>query len=299
MEDHDLKDLVRTSVRQALQRPPSEVEAALAEFGWRDLAATDEAFAFTTLFEEQGRLAADTDALDGAAAAALGIDGQVTVLWSHAASLVGQDLGGSGRLAVDGVALRGGLEGRRVLIPVGDRLHLLADPSLDETRLGGMASGSRWVRARGLGVCGADVGSWSEIERRGRLAIASELVGVAQRILEVASEQVTARRQFGRPIGANQAVRFRLAEAYADTAGARALVAIAWEDGSPAAAAWAKAVAGTAHDAVSKHAIQVCGAIGLSDEHPLPALVRRGFALAALAGSTASEMRPAVPVGQF
>jgi hypothetical protein len=45
---------------------------------------------------------------------------------------------------------------------------------------------------------------------------------------------------------------------------------------------WAKAVAGATHDFVAKHALQVCGAMGLSDEHPLPALVRRGFSLDAL-----------------
>ena len=110
---------------------------------------------------------------------------------------------------------------------------------------------------------------------------------MAQRIVDVAVAHASERRQFGRPIGANQAVRHRLAEAYSDVVGARALVAAAWEDGSPSAAAWAKAVAGTAQDAVAKQAIQVCGAIGLSEEHELPRLVRRGFALDALLGSAA------------
>jgi alkylation response protein AidB-like acyl-CoA dehydrogenase len=45
-------------------------------------------------------------------------------------------------------------------------------------------------------------------------------------------------------------------------------------------------VAADAHDTVAKHAMQVCGAIGLSGEHPLPALVRRGFALDAVLGSS-------------
>jgi alkylation response protein AidB-like acyl-CoA dehydrogenase len=142
-----------------------------------------------------------------------------------------------------------------------------------------------WVRVCGRGVRTTDFGAWSAIEHRARLGIASELVGVAQRILDTAVAHASERRQFGRPIGANQAVRHRLAEAYSDLVGARALVAAAWEDGSPSAAACAKAVAGLAHDAVAKQAIQVCGAIGLSEEHPLPRLVRRGFALDALLGS--------------
>ena len=113
-------------------------------------------------------------------------------------------------------------------------------------------------------------------------------MGVAQRIVDTAVTHARERRQFGRPIGANQAVRHRLAEAHSDVVGARALVAAAWEDGSTAAAAWAKAVAGSAQDAAAKQAIQVCGAIGLSEEHELPRLVRRGFALDALLGSAAA-----------
>jgi alkylation response protein AidB-like acyl-CoA dehydrogenase len=141
------------------------------------------------------------------------------------------------------------------------------------------------VRAEGDG---AATGAWADVERRARLAVASEIVGVAERMLEVAAAQVSERRQFGRPIGTYQAIRHRLAEAYSELAGARSLVAMAWEDGRPDAATWAKTVAGTAHGTVTKHATQVCGAIGLHEEHPLPRLVRRGFALDALLGSAAT-----------
>ena len=175
--------------------------------------------------------------------------------------------------------------GSALLVPAGGHLYALDPSSLDETPVTGMAHDLQWVRVRVRGVRTADLGAWSEIERRARLAIASELVGVAQRILDTAVAHASERRQFGRPIGANQAVRHRLAEAYSDVVGAGALVAAAWEDGSSSAAACAKAVSGIAHDAVSKQAIQVCGAIGLSEEHELPGLVRRGFALDALLGS--------------
>ena len=160
---------------------------------------------------------------------------------------------------------------------------------MEEDRLVGMAGDSGWRRVRVHGRCGADLGSWTAVERRARLAVASELVAVTQRILDVAADQVSTRRQFGRPIGANQSVRFRLAEGFAEVAGARALVAAAWEDGSPDASVWAKTVAGATHDSVAKHALQVCGAIGLSDEHPLPGLVRRGFSLDALLGNAMEQ----------
>jgi alkylation response protein AidB-like acyl-CoA dehydrogenase len=145
------------------------------------------------------------------------------------------------------------------------------------------------VRGRVYATATTEFGPWCDVEWRARLAIASELVGVAHRIVDLAAAQVSTRRQFGRPIASNQAVRFRLAEAYVEMVGAQALIAAAWQDRSPAAARWAKAAAGSAHDAVAKHAMQVCGAIGLSEEHPLPRLVRRGMALDALLGSASSQ----------
>jgi hypothetical protein len=307
--DAESEALARGSVQHALVRSPDDIGAALADFGWTDLVEDDDAFAFTTLFEEQGYLEVDTDALDVVTTAALGIDGPASVIWP----LVDADSEGSREgveLAVEGVALRSvRTAGATVLVPVAGALHVLDVSAIDEAPLGGMASGTRWMRVRVSGTSRGAHGSWPEVERRARLATASELVGLARRIIDVATEHVTARRQFGRPIGTYQAVRHRVAEAYADMAGAKALVAAAWEDASPSSAATARAVAGTAHDAVAKHAIQVCGAIGLSDEHELPRLVRRGLALDALlatappehvhVGHALLEHAPLEPVGSF
>jgi Acyl-CoA dehydrogenase, C-terminal domain len=307
--DDDLKELARGSVRHALTDAPDRLDAALAEFGWSELAGADPAFAFTTLFEEQGYLACDTDALDVVTLAALGVTGTAHVVWPWGAVTADSAPAGD-EVTVDGVAL-GSLSGsgHRILGPAEGQLCALDASSLDETPLTGMAQELTWVRVRVRGARTKGYGAWSEVERRARLAIASEIVGVAQRIVDVAVAHATERRQFGRPIGANQAVRHRLAEAHSDVVGARALVAAAWEDGSSLAAAWAKAVAGTAHDASAKHAIQVCGAIGLSEEHELPRLVRRGFALDALLGSAvalhdrlgagAFSSAPPVAVGDF
>lgn len=283
--DDDLKELVQTSVQQALAQGSDDISPALAEFGWADLAATDEAFAFTTLFEEQGRQAADTDALDVVTMAILGLEVAGSVIWP--VGRVPESGVTSEGMDVDGVALRSVADsGRTIFVPVGGTLHVLAPSSIEESVLGGMASGSKWVRVQAKGDGAFFQGSWPEIERRCRLAIGSELVGLCQRIIDAAVTHVSARRQFGRPIGTYQAVRHRLAEAYAEMVGAQALIAAAWEDGSPESALVAKAVAGTAHDVVSKQAIQVCGAVGLSEEHELPSLVRRGFALDALIGSS-------------
>ena len=282
--DDELQELVRRSVMQALTVAPNDISAALAEFGWNELVTADESFAFTTLFETQGYLGADTDALDVVTVAALDT-GPAHVVWPLDAVAV-HDVLAADVLTVEGVTLRARADsGQAILVPTGGHLYALDASSLDEMPVTGMAHDLQWVRVSARGMRTADLGAWSEIERRARLAIASELVGGAQRILDAAVAHASERRQFGRPIGANQAVRHRLAEAYSDVVGARALVAAAWEDGSASAAECAKAVSGIAHDAVAKQAIQVCGAIGLSEEHELPGLVRHGFALDALLGS--------------
>jgi Acyl-CoA dehydrogenase, C-terminal domain len=278
----DIESLVRNSLKQALAKPFTEISSLLAEFGWHEFVDTDESFAFTALFEELGYLGADTNALDLAVAAVLSRGGEEPIVWPLTAEAGNED-GGSGTVTLHGVTLRGGLDGNsHVLAPVDGVMRAMGVSSVEEAGLGGMASESSWARVRVSGTPDADLGPWVDVERRALLAVASELVGLAQRIIEIAADQVSTRQQFGRAIGTYQAVRFRLAESYVEMAGARALVKAAWEDGSPSAARWAKTVAGTAHDVVAKHAIQVCGAIGLSHEHPLPALVRRGFALDAL-----------------
>lgn len=289
MED-ETNELVRSALRDALTASVDDVGTVLAEFDWQALFHADGALAFTVLFEQLGYLAISTDALDIATAVVLGIDGHPLVLWPLTSEASGQELGGSGVVSVAGLALHGGLDAAAtVLVPMDGSARLLAVSSLQEAALGGMATGSGWHRARFWGALVGDFGPWSELERHAMLAVASELVGVTRRIIDVAAAQVTTRHQFGRSIASNQSVRFRLAEAHVDMVGARALVAAAWEDGSPESAMWAKAVAGSAHDTVAKHAMQVCGAIGLSEEHPLPALVRRGYALDALLGAAVPQ----------
>ena len=300
----DLADLARQSLRQALAQSEDDLRVVLETFGWPALAETDEAFAFTALFEELGTLPFGSDALDVVTATFVGLPGPASVIWPAGSGRSGAPPSRTD-LATEGVALRSLRgTGRTILVPCGDRLVVLQADEIEEERLVGMARESGWLRVRAHGARGDDVGSWSAVTRRARLAVASELVAVAQRILDVATDQVSTRRQFGRPIGANQAVRFRLAEGFAEVAGARALVAAAWEDGSLDAAVWAKAVAGATHDSLAKHAMQVCGAVGLSDEHPLPGLVRRGFSLDALLVSAVEpdvRLRAAVPepVGRY
>jgi hypothetical protein len=157
--DDKLKALVRESLRQALAGSANNVGAALEEFGWREFVDTDEAFAFTTLFEEQGYLAADTNALDVAVSAVLRLDGNFPAVWPLGGSSSGDEIGGSGELFVEGVGLRGGFGAcATVLAPVGGRLRMLSLSSIEEATLGGMASPGPTSNGA---ACSQSPASWS------------------------------------------------------------------------------------------------------------------------------------------
>jgi alkylation response protein AidB-like acyl-CoA dehydrogenase len=103
-------------------------------------------------------------------------------------------------------------------------------------------------------------------------------------------------------------VRHRLADAHVAIAAARALLAASFGDVSgygAVAAAAAKARAGRAHQTVSGAAVQVCGAMGATLEHPIHRYVNRGAVLDGLLGSGAeltaelgAMVRAAVTAGE-
>jgi alkylation response protein AidB-like acyl-CoA dehydrogenase len=115
----------------------------------------------------------------------------------------------------------------------------------------------------------------------GAVALAAELVGVAQRALDMAVDYAKERQQFDRPIGAYQAVSHRLAEMLWDVEEARSLTYYAaWAsdadpDALPLAASMAKARASDAATAVTHNAIQTFGGIGFTWEHDIHFFLKR------------------------
>src|SRR5438874_1579045 len=106
------------------------------------------------------------------------------------------------------------------------------------------------------------------------LARAAEMVGCAQRILELCVEHAKGRRQFGRPLGSFQAVQHACADLLRDVETARGLLhSAAWrkQEGLSCATdvAMAKAYAGRTSQAVARKAHQLLGAISFCEEHPL------------------------------
>jgi alkylation response protein AidB-like acyl-CoA dehydrogenase len=134
---------------------------------------------------------------------------------------------------------------------------------------------------------------------QGTVALAAELVGVAQRALDMATEYAKEREQFGRPIGAYQAVSHRLADMLWDVEEARSLVYYAaWAAGAepeslPLAASMAKARASDTGMSVTHNALQTFGGIGFTGEHDLHFLLKRAAVSAKLLG-TASKHRDRV-----
>jgi alkylation response protein AidB-like acyl-CoA dehydrogenase len=125
----------------------------------------------------------------------------------------------------------------------------------------------------------------------GQVALAAELVGVAQRALDIGVEYAKEREQFGRPIGAYQAVSHRLAGMLWDVEEARSLTyyagwcADAEPESLPLAASMAKARASDTATSVTHEAIQTLGGIGFTWEHDIHFLLKRASVGAQMLGS--------------
>jgi alkylation response protein AidB-like acyl-CoA dehydrogenase len=116
--------------------------------------------------------------------------------------------------------------------------------------------------------------------RAGALARAAEMVGAAQRILEMTVEHAKTRVQGGRPIGGHQAIQHACADLVRDVDCARGLLhAAAWQESATGDAAsevaMAKAYAGEACLTVARRAHQIFGAISYCAEHPLHMIHKR------------------------
>ncbi|HXS46834.1 MAG TPA: acyl-CoA dehydrogenase [Solirubrobacterales bacterium] len=180
--------------------------------------------------------------------------------------------------------------GRRHLVERGtEGVTVAAEKSIDLTR--------RLYSVRFDGVrVGADASldgvqaDYLPVLWRACVAIAAESTGIAQQTMEMAVEYAKDRQQFGRPIGAYQAVSHRCAQMLLETENSRSAVyGAAWAADAeptslPLAASMAKAYASDAGWRVPDASIQVHGGIGFTWEHDLHFFLKRGKANAATFG---------------
>jgi len=265
------------------------------DHGGQELGTTELAI----LSEELGYALAPSPFLSNAAAGLLlafaGSDEQKAkwlpgVASGEALGTVGVVTGGVAPLVPDAA------EASFVVLVDGDRASVLegvsAEPldTIDSTR--------RYARVEAADgeALGGDVSAGLD---RIAVLLAAELTGVAQRAMEMAVEYAREREQFGRPIGAYQAVAHRCAEMLLETESARATMLFAAyaadheEESLPLAAATAKSCASDAGWKVTASSLQVHGGIGFTWEHDLHFFLKRAKADAHLYGS-ATEHRERV-----
>jgi alkylation response protein AidB-like acyl-CoA dehydrogenase len=150
------------------------------------------------------------------------------------------------------------------------------EPAMDRTREVGWLS---FDGAPAVRLGGADL-----VERYGDLgatAYAAELLGIAQRALDLSVDYAKVREQFGRPIGSFQAVKHRCADMLVDVEGMRsAAYYAAWsvaadDDDRSIAASTAKTWCSDAGKRVTASALQVHGGIGFTWESDVHLFLKR------------------------
>jgi alkylation response protein AidB-like acyl-CoA dehydrogenase len=264
----------------------AELWAAMVEQGWPVVALAEDAGGLGLSWVEAAVLAEQVGyhvapaPFAGAALAtrALAAGGQTALLERVAAGEVAS-VAWAGGLAVDA-------PGAAVLIHITDATVTAYEPAespavvaaMDVTRQVARVDWSALGPGTTLG--GAELAA--DLLDAGATLYAAELLGVAQRVLDMSVEYAGVREQFGRPIGSFQAVKHRCADMLVDVEGIRSAtwyaswaVATGAED-QALAASTAKAWASDAAPRVTASGLQVHGGIGFTWEHDLHLFLKRG-----------------------
>jgi alkylation response protein AidB-like acyl-CoA dehydrogenase len=287
-------------------RTDERLWSELCELGWPGIAISEEhggqglgQVELSILCEELGRVVAPVPFLGSVLAA---------TLIEHAGSeplcerwlgdmARGASIGAVG-LAHDGTAelVIGAPDAQVVVLVEGEQTRVLAAGELEIIPLASIDPTRTAARVSAPAGAGETLdGNSAAGLDRAIVAVASELVGVCERALEMTVAYVKERKQFGVPVGSYQAVSHRCAQMLLDTEKARCMAAFAaWTaDADPErlaeAAAMAKAAASDAGREVTASAIQAHGGIGFTWEADVHWLYKRAQLDAALLGGAKSH----------
>lgn len=129
---------------------------------------------------------------------------------------------------------------------------------------------------------------WLRLRKLSEVLTCGELVGLGEKVLSMTLDHVKTRQQFGRPIGAFQAVAHQLSDIHLEVESVKALTRFAawafdndpkqFTEAAPALAAYAGEVIPKAIE----RALQVHGGIGFTFEYDIHLYLRRARTLAAL-----------------
>ncbi len=139
---------------------------------------------------------------------------------------------------------------------------------------------------------------------RAMAALGAEAVGIMQTLVDTTLEYTKIRKQFGRPLSANQVIRHRLADMamQVDEARSMALRAALKVDAEPIerarAASGAKAKIGKCARFVGEQSIQLHGGMGVTEELEVGAYFKRLVAFDTLFGGSAHHYRRHAELGR-
>lgn len=186
-----------------------------------------------------------------------------------------------------------------LLVQFGDDVHLINTRDADFTSLVSVDRSRRLVTAKCRpngstcltnGRLGSDM--WQATLNRGALCNAAQLLGLAEALVQQAVKYACDREQFGKPIGANQAVKHLLADCAVKIEFAKPVIyrAAYTVNVAPNRADWAvshaKVSATAAAQLAARHCIQVFGAMGYTWECDVHIWAKRVWALAQEWGDT-------------
>lgn len=317
----DEQRLVRAEVRSLLERewtaadlraawtsgePALEIRRHLADLGVRGITVPErlgglggDDLALVLVLEEYGRAAVpDAVAVETSVAAPMlaALGGEAADRWlprvasGEASISVGLDGGYVADADIADLILVLDGEDRVVVIEKG-ALDAVRQPSFDRARRLFSIGGHRGVRVD------ADPEVVAMARDRARFTSAAQLLGLAERMLDMSVAYAKVREQFGQPIGAFQAIKHRLAEAKTAIELARPVVyAAAWAIASsqPDRSVYvslARLFTNRAGNLTARQALQVHGGIGFAAEHDLHLFLKRAKSLELSSGGTGAQLR--------
>lgn len=297
IDDAETWALIESSVEHLLTQFGGErtrLADKLESLGWAELEAAYPVASLEMLARHHGTTLADTDLLDRTVLAELrpAIESPCTaVLFPLPGN--GTDPSSTER-QLSGLLLGEVHPEDRIAVPVisstGIRIAVVAAEALEIRPVTTFDRSLRWFVATGT-IEDSEMNSkdatglWSLAVEAGQRTLSTQVLAAADQCMALVHEQVSARSQFGHRLSSFQVVRHRLADARAELDGARSLLQLSWTYGGRPSARVAKISVGHAQRQAASTAIQLCGAVGLTNEHRLHRYVSRATQLDSLLGT--------------
>ncbi len=173
-----------------------------------------------------------------------------------------------------------------------EQAQLSFNPSIDMSR---RLYKVTWKATPQTRLCPAHRGRelWNGVINRAALAASAQLLGLAQRMLDLGIDHSAQRKQFGKPIGSFQAVKHHLADVAVKIEFAKPVVfraAYALAQDHPRQSVYvshAKLAAGEAATLAARKSLQAHGAMGYTWEADLQMFMKRAWVLDAAWGDRA------------